>query len=113
MCCIDVYHRGTITHGNKYRKRTICLSCMFSHFYIKSPFDNKIFTEDNKIFTVGNGGIYSTRFRVYEYKIAELITSLLSNRVVGGILISLAALIISSMREIFIRISNEMSMTRR
>ena len=77
MWCIDVHRRGTITHENKYRKRTIGLYCMFSALYIKSPFDNKIFTADN-------GGIYSTKFRVYEYKIADLITSLMSNRVVGG-----------------------------
>ena len=81
---IKVHSRGTITHENKYRKRTVSLSLMFSELYLKSPFDNKIFTEDNKIVTADNVGIYNTKFRVYEYKIADLITSLMSNRVVGG-----------------------------
>ena len=84
MWCIDVHRRGTITHENKYRKRTITLYCMFSTLRIASPFDDKLFTEDNKIFTEDNGRIYSTCFRVYEYKIADLIRSLLSNRVMGG-----------------------------
>ena len=82
MWCINVHHRGTGTNGLN-RKRTMDLYCMFSTFYIASPFDNKIFTEDNKIATDSNGGLYCTRFHVYEYNIAKLIRSLLSNKVVG------------------------------
>jgi len=80
MWCIDVNRRGTSTNEN--RKRTITLYCMFLTLRIESPFDDKIFTEDYKIAT--GGRIYSTRFHVYEYKIADLIRSLLSNRVMGG-----------------------------
>ena len=65
MWCIDVHRRGTITHENKYRKRTITLYCMFPTLRIASPFDDKLFTEDNKIAIEDNRGIYSTRFHVY------------------------------------------------
>ena len=80
MWCIDVHcGRG----ANKNRKRTIDLYCMFSTFYIASPFDDTIFTEDNKIATDSNGGFYTIRFHVYENNIAEFIRYLLFNRVVG------------------------------
>ena len=82
MWCIDVNRRGTSTNEN--RKRTICLYCMFLTLRIESPFDDKIFIEDNKIPTEGNGGLYNIKFHVYEYKIADLIRSLLSNKVMGG-----------------------------
>ena len=93
---IDVNRRGTSSNENQ--KRTITLSCNFSTFYIASPFD-RIFTEDNWIADakriITEGEEYSTRFYAYENNIAELIRSLLCNRVVGGIIISLATLIIS------------------
>jgi len=77
---IDVHSgRG----ANKNRKRTIELYCMFLEVYIASLFDDTIFTEDNKIASDNNGGFYSTRFNVYENNIANLIRSLLCNKVVG------------------------------
>ena len=78
MWCIDVHRRGT-------RNRTITnisLSCVFSTLRISSPFDDKIFIEDYKIPTEGEV-IYCTRFHVYEDNIANLIRSLLCNKVVG------------------------------
>jgi len=80
MWCIDVHNgRG----ANKKQKRTIELYCMFLEVYIASSFDDTIFTEDNKIASDNNGGFYSTRFNVYENNIANLIRTLLFNKVVG------------------------------